>query len=71
MADDKGAGNNQTITICDQAGNRVHHFVRAIHELPLQWCGMDIAGRPVKPGVYFYSFTSDGHTWSGRIVKAR
>jgi hypothetical protein len=63
--------NIKQVTIFDQAGNTVYQTVGAYCNTPLQWHGMDIAGQPVKPGVYFYSVTSDGQTWSGRIVKAR
>jgi hypothetical protein len=67
-----------TVKVYDHAGNMVHHFIGANgpfdyaqgRRSPLQWCGTDIAGQPVKPGIYFYQVRmADGSVFTGRIIK--
>jgi hypothetical protein len=37
---------------------------------PFSWDGRDHNGRPVKPGLYFYSFSIGQNTYTGSIIKA-
>jgi hypothetical protein len=63
-----------TVRIYDQAGNMIfNNNVETIHELSLQiiWDGTDIAGRPVKPGIYLYRVFINGEIYSGKIIKTR
>jgi hypothetical protein len=64
------------ICIFDNAGNVVYHQVGAPFDYAqdntlLQWCGTDIAGNPVNPGIYFYSIIVDRTEYSGRIIKVK
>jgi hypothetical protein len=66
-----GVNKISKIRIFDNAGNLVGQYVGAYRNTPLQWYGNDIAGNPVKPGVYFYQITTGQDTFTGRIVKTR
>ena len=57
------------VSIYDHTGN-VIHTVGDADLRPLQWCGTDMVGNQVKPGVYFYQVQmADGSVFNGRIMK--
>jgi hypothetical protein len=64
----QGAKTQREIIIYDNTGNII--WTAGNTDLRfIQWCGTDIAGNMVKPGVYFYSIKYNGVLHSGRIIK--
>ena len=59
-----------TIRIFDNAGNVIIFHIGANGRSPFRWDGTDIAGKPVKPGIYFYHASAGGMTYTGHIVKS-
>jgi len=39
--------------------------------VPLRWAGNDIAGNPVKPGIYFYKVVVGGREYTGQVLKIK
>ena len=66
---DNETGLRPVFTILDQTGNTVHHTVGANGRSPLQWYGTDIAGHPVKPGVYYYTIKTGSGQVTGALIK--
>jgi hypothetical protein len=59
------------VWVYNNTGIAVYHTVGDADLRPLQWCGTDIVGRPVKPGIYYYHINTGNRNYSGRIVKTR
>lgn len=63
-----------SLSVHDVLGRRVRTLLRA--DLPrgthrLTWAGLDEAGRPVAPGVYFLRLEALGESRTGKVVRLR
>lgn len=58
--------------ILTQSGSVVRHFRSSeMRGNQFHWDGTNASGRKVKPGIFFYSVTSDGKGARGKIIVAR
>jgi hypothetical protein len=57
------------VNLFDQAGRPVRQLVSAPHSAVVSWDGKGANGDAQAPGMYWYTVTSGGQRFSGRIVK--